>query len=331
MGVLYWQVAETATLEFAIGKTMGKRRYKLSTTTPNFHALGGTLHSTPAGKVGPMDHPSDQKADASILTGVSETALLTLNSRTQEARRPDAIINDPMAVRLADSIEFDFTKFGRSRLGMALRALSYDRTTAQYLTEHPAATVVALAEGLQTSFWRLSAALPDAQFSWLTVDLPPIIELRERLLPTSPRITNLAQSALDYSWMDAVDASYGVFITAEGLLMYLQPEQSIGLITECAKRFPGGQMMFDLPPDGVSWWTRRGMRMSLRYKAPPMPFSLSVSEIADLVATVSGIKAVRNIPPPKGRRLLLNTVMSATWQLPVLERFRAATVFLEFG
>jgi O-methyltransferase involved in polyketide biosynthesis len=30
--------------------------------------------------------------------------------------------------------------------------------------------------------------------------------------------------------------------------MYLQPEEAMGLITECANRFPGGQMIFDLPP-----------------------------------------------------------------------------------
>ena len=48
--------------------------------------------------------------------------------------------------------------------------------------------------------------------------------------------------------MDRIDSADGVFITAEGLLMYLQPDEAIGLITECAKRFPGGQMFFDLPP-----------------------------------------------------------------------------------
>ncbi len=42
-----------------------------------------------------------------------------------------------------------------------------------------------------------------------------------------------------------IDSSKGVFITAEGLLMYLQPKEAMGLIAECAKRFPGWQMFFD--------------------------------------------------------------------------------------
>lgn len=49
------------------------------------------------------------------LTGVSETALLTLLVRASEARRPDGILDDPMAVHLVDSIQYDFAKFGFTR------------------------------------------------------------------------------------------------------------------------------------------------------------------------------------------------------------------------
>ena len=124
-----------------------------------------------------------KKVDA-VLTGVSETALLTLQVRANEARRPDSIIDDPMAIELVDSIEFDFAKFGFSRRqDMALRALAFDGATRRYLVDHPAATVVALAEGLQTSFYRIEASGVSDQFRWLTVDLPPMIELRSKLLP----------------------------------------------------------------------------------------------------------------------------------------------------
>ena len=38
-GVIYWQVAKGSTLDSAIGKTMGKKRYKSSTTTRNLRTL----------------------------------------------------------------------------------------------------------------------------------------------------------------------------------------------------------------------------------------------------------------------------------------------------
>ncbi|MBB3605720.1 uncharacterized protein (DUF1697 family) [Mycolicibacterium sp. BK556] len=42
-GVLYWQVAKNSTLDSTIGKTMGKKRYKSSTTTRNLRTLAKVL------------------------------------------------------------------------------------------------------------------------------------------------------------------------------------------------------------------------------------------------------------------------------------------------
>ncbi len=274
----------------------------------------------------------DGKIDASALAGVSETALLTLNGRAYQARHPHAIIDDPMAVQVVDSIDFDFDKFGKRKgQEMALRSLAFDRATKSFLAQHPDATVVALAEGLQTTFFRLDAAIPNARFRWVTVDLEPVIALRKRVLPESPRITTLAQSALDYSWMDAVDPSNGVLITAEGLLMYLQPDEAMGLITACANRFPGGQMIFDLPPVMVKKFAPKGMRSSSRYRVPPMPFSLSAAQLADLVHTVPGIKAVHDLPMPRGRGFFFEKVFPAFWGFKPLKNYRGAYTLLEFG
>jgi O-methyltransferase involved in polyketide biosynthesis len=161
--------------------------------------------------------------------------------------------------------------------------------------------------------------------------LPPIIELRRRLLPRSPRISVRAQSALDFSWMDDVDPEQGLFITAEGLLMYLQPDQALGLINECARRFPTGQLMFDLPPRWIPALTRHGFRTSRRYRVPPMPFSLSVAEIADLVNTVPGVRAVHDVPLPRGRGPVFDLLLWTLQRLPVFDPVRPALTLLEFG
>ncbi|MEE6175820.1 class I SAM-dependent methyltransferase [Mycobacterium sp. 050134] len=266
-----------------------------------------------------------------VLTGVSETALLTLHARAREARRSDAILNDPMAIALHDAIEFDFAKFGPTRQDIALRALAFDAQTRAYLAEHPDATVVALAEGLQTSFWRLEAAVPGGRFRWLTVDLPAVVDVRSRLLPASPRVSVCAQSALDYSWMQSIDAAAGVFITAEGLLMYLQPEQALGLIAACAKAFPGGRMLFDLPPALFATVNRYGMRTSLRYKVPAMPFTLSARQAAGLTDTIPGVRAVHDLRFPPGRGLVFNTLLSAVYRTAALHPLRPRLTLLEFG
>ena len=271
------------------------------------------------------------KVDGSMLTGVSETALLTLNGRAHQAGLPGAILHDPMAIQLRDSFDVDFDRYGRKGQEMALRSLAVDGCAIDYLRTHPEATVVALAEGFQTSFWRLDAAIHDPRFRWVSIDLPPVIELRNLLLPASPRITSIAQYALDYSWMDHIDSSKGVFITAEGLLMYLLPEQAMELITECAKRFPGGQMFFDLPPTIVKKVAPKGIRASRHYRVPPMPFSLSINELTALVGRIPGLKAVRDIPMPKGRGFVFEKVFPAFWRFGPLKPYRGVYALLEFG
>lgn len=43
VGVIYWQVARSKTLDSAMGKTMGKKRYKSSTTTRNLRTIEKVL------------------------------------------------------------------------------------------------------------------------------------------------------------------------------------------------------------------------------------------------------------------------------------------------
>lgn len=273
--------------------------------------------------------------ESAALTGVSETALMTLNGRAHQAGLPDAIIDDPMAIQLRDALAtthgVDYDKFGRRGQEMALRSLAADRCTIDYLRAHPEATIVALAEGFQTSFWRLNKAVPDARFRWVSVDLPPVIELREAVLPGSPRITHLAQSALDYTWMDQIDASKGVFVTAEGLLMYLQPHDAMTLIEQCAKRFPGGQMFFDLPPTILKKVAPKGIRASKHYRVPPMPFSLSINQLRALVGRITGLRAVHDVPMPAGRGFAFRTLFPAFWRFGPMKPFRGVYALLDFG
>jgi O-methyltransferase involved in polyketide biosynthesis len=172
------------------------------------------------------------------LGGVPETLLWTLYHRSVEARRPDAVLQDPKAIELVERIGYPFEqRFGAGGLGQwqALRARCFDREVQRFLARHPDGTVVALGEGLETQFWRLD----NGRVRWLTVDLPQTIALRERLLPRSPRRRSLACSALDERWMDELDASRGLLVTAQGLLMYLERADVHGLIAACAQRLPG--------------------------------------------------------------------------------------------
>jgi O-methyltransferase involved in polyketide biosynthesis len=265
--------------------------------------------------------------DARHLDGVSETALLTLHQRATEAARPDGIIDDPLAIALRDGLDYDYGHFGRTHQATALRALVFDEATRNYLTDHPRATVVALAEGLQTSYWRVD----NSEITWLSVDLAPIIALRQQLLPPSDRLGHCAQSALDHSWMAAVDDSNGVMITAEGLFQYLAEDVVFDLIAACAARFPNGQLVFDSVPRLLSAYSqRRGFRLSEHYTVPPMPFWFTADQYPRL-RSIPGIRAVRELRYPAGRGKLVPWATRQSYRLSALARFRAPVTLVEFS
>ena len=62
-----------------------------------------------------------------------------------------------------------------------------------------------------------------------------------------------------------------------------------------------------------------------------MPFTLSVSEAANLVNTVPGIRAVHDMPYPAGRGKLLNTLIWTAQRIPLLDPIRPVLTLLEFG
>jgi len=265
-----------------------------------------------------------------VLDGVSATTLWTLHNRGTEAKRSDGVIRDPWAVTLFDAISYDYRKFGKPNQSHGLRAAAFDIAASNYLRAHPQASVVALAEGLQTSFWRLKRAGVANELTWYSVDLPPVMALREKLLPTEQQIVPLAQSALDLTWMDRVDDSNGVFITAEGLLMYLQPDDALGLIRACAARFPGGQMMFDSIPRWLSRRTLKGLKLSDRYTTPPMPFGQSAEEATALAGRIPGVRAARDIAMPPGRGAWKVASHPALDHIGFLRRNRPSITLLEF-
>jgi O-methyltransferase involved in polyketide biosynthesis len=260
------------------------------------------------------------------LTGLPETALWTLWFRAQESRRPDAVLTDPVAVEVLDKIDFPYeSRFGRlfpaQAMSLALRVLGFDGEIRRFLAEHPGGQVVALGEGLETQFWRVD----NGAVRWLTVDLPESVALRRQLMPAHERQNTFAGSALDPAWMDAVRPP--VLITAQGLLMYLPPADVRALILQCARRFPGGRLVFDSVPP---WLGRLVARGTSGYTPPPMLWTLRAAEMGSLAALDPAIVDVREVTPPTGRGLA-GRLLPRWRRIPLLGRYRPVMASVQFG
>ncbi|MET8626986.1 class I SAM-dependent methyltransferase [Kitasatospora sp. NPDC004669] len=261
---------------------------------------------------------------------VPETALWTLWHRALEARRPDTVLHDPKAVELVDRIDYPFAeRFGTSGTQaqlQALRAACFDREVADFLAREPRGTVVCLGEGLETQYWRVD----NGRAQWLTVDLPESVALRERLLPPGPRQRYLAADATALGWVDEVDKSRGVFVTAAGLLMYLQPAQVRALIAGCAERFPGGSLVLDAVPRWFGRLTRTGKLRTHGYQVPPMPWAMDAGERARLRTASPAVVDVRDVRPVGGRALV-GALLPLALAVPPLAARLPSVAVLDFA
>nr|WSZ94299.1 class I SAM-dependent methyltransferase [Streptomyces sp. NBC_00857] len=278
-----------------------------------------------------MDHGMKQ---AVTLTGVPETLLWNLYHRAFAARQPDPVLEDPKAVELVGTVDYPFAEtFGPPSpflaQGQALRVRTFDSVVRDFLAEHPAGTVVALGEGLETQFWRVD----NGRMRWIAVELPETAAVRRRLLPDGDRRRTLACSVLDPAWLAEVDTTDGVLVTAQGLLMYLRPPEVRELIATCAERFAGGSLVFDAVPRWFSTATVNGaMRNAQGYATPPMPWGMNAGELHKVYSAHPRIREVREVPHPRGQGVYFGAVAPVGRLIPGVRNLRPTmTVLARFA
>lgn len=188
--------------------------------------------------------PSEDNRRQLTLTPVQETLVIPLHGRAVESRKPRGLLRDEQAVRIVDSIDYDFTRFdgGASILITAWRACVFDVWTREFLTAHPSGTVVELGAGLSSRFDRLD----NGSCHWFDLDLPEVIELRGRFFTDTERRRMITASILDSEWLDEIAESPGPYLfIAEGVLPYFEETEARKVLTTMVERFPGSLITFD--------------------------------------------------------------------------------------
>jgi O-methyltransferase involved in polyketide biosynthesis len=225
------------------------------------------------------------------LSGVPETLLGNLGRRDAAAR--SGALKDPVAIEVVDRLDYDFAGFAPGAKLHAVRVATFDQAVRHFLGQHPAGTVVALGEGLETQFWRVD----NGQVRWLTVDLPETMELRQRVLPDGPRQSSHSGSALDLDWLDRLNPADPILVTAQGLFPYLQRDQVHGLIAEIAERLPGSLVVFDVVPEAMLAMVRRASGRERDLAVELWTWLFNPGERAAIRA-IPGVEKLRDVHPP---------------------------------
>ena len=179
---------------------------------------------------------------------VQETMLGPLWARAKVTEQYPGILDDPKAIEILKNVNYDFTGIkkllgGWRGIGLLVRARSLDDAVKDYLKTHPKPTVINIAAGLDTTFYRVD----NGKVKWYDLDLPDAIEYRKKFIPESSRCNYIARSAFDYEWMDEIDfdVTKGIFFIAGGFFYYFSEEKVIEFFKTLSEKFPGGEIAFD--------------------------------------------------------------------------------------
>lgn len=153
--------------------------------------------------------------------GVAETMLQTLYARAKESKRQNHKIYDEKAIEIVGQMDYDFSLADKDTAmssGVVARTILLDHMVADYVKEHSDATVINIACGMDTRFYRVD----NGKIRWYNIDLPVTMEVRERYIREDARVTNIAASAMDESWTEQIQTTSGsTLVIIEGLSMYL--------------------------------------------------------------------------------------------------------------
>lgn len=227
------------------------------------------------------------------LSGVPATLLSNLGRRAAAARAKRPLLKDPLAVDAVERLDYDYAQAPGGVSSHALRVATFDDAVRRFLRRHPTGTVVALGEGLETQFWRVD----NGRMSWLTVDLPRVIDLRQRVLPDDPRQHSHAGSALDLSWADELEPGAAIIVTAQGLLPYFKRDEVHRLIKAIAERLPGASFVFDVVPQKMLDLVRKTAGRERDQAVELWTWLFDLDERA-AIAEIPGVASIRDLSPP---------------------------------
>ena len=168
------------------------------------------------------------------LSGVPETMLQTIYARAKESAGR-GVIHDKKAEEIISHLDYDFSladKDAAMHSGVIARTLVLDRLTEAWLAEYPGAAVVNIACGLDTRCYRMSG-----YSHWYNLDLPQTIAVREKLLPESGAISQIAMSAMEDWGGEITEHDVSALVIIEGLTMYLSEEDVKRIFAVISKRF----------------------------------------------------------------------------------------------
>ncbi|HKF43207.1 MAG TPA: SAM-dependent methyltransferase [Thermoanaerobaculia bacterium] len=221
-----------------------------------------------------MSSPEDR------IRHISDTAIWAAIYRGRENGRQDALFRDPFAERLAgergESIARQMRAHDEHEWAWVMRTVLYDRFIAGQIAAG-VDMVVNLAAGLDARPYRMS--LPPS-LEWIEVDLPDLLDYKERILAEEKPACRLERIRLDLSDVPARrqlfarlgERAGNALVITEGLLIYLTAEEAGELAEDLAAARGFRHWVLEIVSPGLLQMLQKEVGAALEEAKAPLKF-----------------------------------------------------------
>ena len=176
--------------------------------------------------------------------GVADTLYIPLTSRIYVSKRFPGFFRDEKALEL--EAEMPVEAIGKKtseyfHMASVCRFYNLDEVVRAFIARHGACNIVNLGCGLETAYFRIR---PQGAVFY-EMDLPPVIDMRRRVLGEYPNEVLVGGDMFDLAWAEGIDAALPTLLTASGVFMYFQKERILTLFAQIKKRFAHAEIIFD--------------------------------------------------------------------------------------
>jgi O-methyltransferase involved in polyketide biosynthesis len=245
------------------------------------------------------------------ISPVSQTAIVALTCRVVESEKKNPVFNDPMAVLCLERLMSISSEEEKNRImkwkkmyagiqgrrdakARALTARSFDSIASQFVSDNPGCTVINLACGLDTRFWRIE----NEKCKYVELDLPEMIELKREILKDHLDYELIGCSVFDTSWIDKVtsDGNSHFLLLAEALFYYLPKQEATRLLEVISRRFNRSRLVLDMAPEKYTkgLW-KRLIQLESRVWGIDVSFAFGINNPHDIESYGKGFKVIGDV------------------------------------
>lgn len=178
---------------------------------------------------------------------IQKTLFLPLWGRAMESKKPHPLLFDDLAVKIIDSVNFDFSLMSKNldditQIAWIKRSLICDQVIKKFLNHNPKGTIVNIGCGLDTTFERID----NGYLTWYDLDLPDVIELRRKFIKESVRRKFIASSFLEKAWLSEIEIKEKALFITIGILYYFHEQEIKDFIITLINTYPGSELLIDV-------------------------------------------------------------------------------------